>query len=245
ELDISLETLFSEKEKKISNDFFAYEDFKKNLFVNEAFLVKNNENRIFFKYDVNEITEIVPEKIIPLFIYCKGDTSLLKKDRKRIAIIGTRNPSKKTIEITRKLTQKFVNEDFIIVSGLAEGTDTIAHETALINNGKTIAILPTNFNNIYPKSNKKLSDKILESGLLLTAIGPKENTYKSSFLERNQYVANVSDVVLVTETNLKSGTMNTIRNASEAEKKILFVDQNNESINKKIIEFGGEMLSDY
>lgn len=243
DLEINLEDLFSEKEKKISNDFIAYEDFKKNLFSNESFLVKNSKNKIFFKYDKNEITEIVPEKIMPLFIYCKGDTSLLTKDKKRMAIIGTRHPSKKTIEITQKLTQKFVEAGFVIVSGLAEGTDTIAHETALKNNGKTIAILPTNFNKIYPKSNKKLSDKIVEDGLLLTAIGPKENTYKSSFLERNQYVANVSDIVLVTETNLKSGTMNTIRNASEAAKKILFVDQNDEKINNKIYKFGGEMLN--
>lgn len=79
---------------------------------------------------------------------------------------------------------------------------------------------------------------------MVTSIGPKENTYKSSFLDRNQYLANISDIVVVTETNLKSGTMNTIRNASEASKKILFVDQEDELINNKIRGFGGEMLND-
>lgn len=59
--------------------------------------MKNSKNKIFFKYDRNEITEIVPEKIMPLFIYCKGDTSLLTKDKKRMAIIGTRHPSKKQL----------------------------------------------------------------------------------------------------------------------------------------------------
>lgn len=242
ELDKDIEFLFSEKEKKLCTDYIKYNNFKNELYRQEKFLTKNEIHKIFFKYDVNEITNLLPEKILPLFIYCKGDISLLQKNRKRIAIVGTRSPSVEAIEITRKLTKKFIEKNYVIVSGLAEGTDSIAHETTLENNGKTMAILPTNFDKIYPKTNKELSKKIVEDGLLLTAIGPAENTYKSSFLERNQYVANISDIVLVTETNLKSGTMNTIRNASEAQKKILFVDQKNKEINDKIIELGGEMI---
>ncbi len=79
---------------------------------------------------------------------------------------------------------------------------------------------------------------------MLTSIGPNENTYKSSFLDRNKYIANISDIVVVTETNLKSGTMNTIRSASIAGKKILFVNQGDNLINNKIYEFGGEMIDD-
>ncbi|MEB9405650.1 DNA-processing protein DprA [Bacillus cereus] len=236
--------LFTEKEKKISESLTLYEKFKRDLFENEDFLKKNDKNKIFFKYDDNEITKILPPKIMPLFMYSKGDISLLSENRKRVAIIGTRQPSKKTAKITEQLTKKFIKDDYIIVSGLAEGVDTISHETAVKNHGNTIAILPTNFNKIYPKKNKELAKKILEDGLLLTSIGPKENTYKSSFLERNQYIANLSDIIIVTETNLKSGTMNTIRNASEAKKNILFVDQEDEKINNKIYKYGGEMINE-
>lgn len=241
--DAELEGKFTDKERKLAESFDEYRRFKINLFKNEEMLEKNSKNKIYFKYDINEVTELIPEKIMPLFMYSKGDISLLEGNKKRVAIVGTRQPSKKAIAITEKLTKKFVEDNYVIVSGLAEGIDTISHETAIINKGKTIAILPTNFKKIYPKKNQELANKILNDGLLLTSIGPKENTYKSSFLERNQYVANISDIVVVTETNLKSGTMNTIRNASEANKKILFVDQENEIVNNKIFKFGGEMLN--
>lgn len=238
-----LERKFTDKDIKLTTNYSQYITFKSNLFKEEDFL-KDNISKIYFKYDENELTRLIPERILPLFMYSKGDKSLLDLNKKRVAIVGTRHPSPKAIASTKKLTQKFVEDNYVIVSGLAEGIDTISHETALICKGKTIAVLPTNFKKIYPKENQDLAKKILEEGLLLTSIGPKENTYKSSFLDRNQYVANISDIVVVTETNLKSGTMNTIRNASEANKRILFVDQGNDLINNKIYEFGGEMLND-
>ena len=238
-----LEGKFTNKERKLAGNFNEYKNFKIDLFKNEDLLKKNDKNKIYFKYDDNELTKLIPEIIMPLFLYSKGDFTLLGDNIKRVAIVGTRHPSNKAVTITEKITKKFVEDNYVIVSGLAEGIDTISHKTAIINKGKTIAVLPTNFKKIYPNKNKELADIILDEGLLLTSIGPKENTYKSSFLERNQYVANISDIVVVTETNLKSGTMNTIRNASEARKKILFVDQEDELINNKIYEFGGEMLN--
>lgn len=239
----NLESKFTDKDKKLAEDYYKYREFKSDLFKEDDFL-RDSISKIYFKYDVNEITELMPEKIMPLFMYSKGDISLLAVNQKRVAIVGTRHPSEKAIAITKKLTRKFVEDNYIIVSGLAEGIDTVSHETAIVHKGKTIAVLPTNFKKIYPKENQKLAKTILHEGLLLTSIGPKENTYKSSFLNRNKYIANISDIVVVTETNLKSGTMNTIRNASEASKKILFVDQEDELINNKIYEFGGEMLND-
>lgn len=238
-----LEKKFTDKDIKMTAHYTQYKTFKSNLFKEDDFL-KDSISKIYFKYDVNEVTELIPERILPLFMYSKGDKSLLDVNRERVAIIGTRHPSPKAIASTKRLTQKFVEENYVIVSGLAEGIDTISHETALICEGKTIAVLPTNFKKIYPKENQDLAKTILKVGLLLTSIGPKENTYKSSFLDRNQYVANISDIIVVTETNLKSGTMNTIRNASEANKKILFVDQEDDLINSKIYKFGGEMLND-
>ncbi|MDA2780968.1 DNA-processing protein DprA [Bacillus cereus group sp. Bc002] len=242
-ISAELESRFTDKDRKLAEDYYKYRKFKRDLFQEDDFL-RDSISKIYFKYDVNEMTELMPKKIMPLFMYSKGDISLLEANKKRVAIVGTRHPSEKAIAITKKLTRKFVEDNYVIVSGLAEGIDTISHETAIVYKGKTIAVLPTNFKKIYPKENQELAKAILDEGLLLTSIGPKENTYKSSFLNRNQYIANISDLVVVTETNLRSGTMNTIRNASEASKKILFVDQEDELINNKIYEFGGEMLND-
>ncbi|MBF4502251.1 DNA-processing protein DprA [Savagea sp. SN6] len=235
---------FTSKERRLAGKLSDYKKFKADLFKNEELLEKNSQNKLYFKYDVNELTKLLPDKVMPLFMYSKGDCSLLNDNKKRVAIVGTRHPSNKAVAITEKIAKEFVEDNYIIVSGLAEGIDTISHETAILNKGKTIAILPTNFKKIYPKHNKELAKIISDEGLLLTSIGPNENTYKSSFLDRNQYVANISDLVIVIETNLKSGTMNTIRNASEAGKKILFVDQKDDIINNKIYEFGGEMIDD-
>lgn len=238
-----LERRFTDKDIKLTENLAKYKTFKSNLFKEDDFL-RDSISKIYFKYDLNEVTKLIPERILPLFLYSKGDKSLLDVSKKRVAIIGTRHPTPKAIASTKKLTREFIEDNYVIVSGLAEGIDTISHETALIYNGKTIAVLPTNFKKIYPKENQDLAKTILKEGLLLTSIGPKENTYKSSFLNRNQYVANISDLVVVTETNLKSGTMNTIRNASEANKRILFVDQEDDLINNKIYEYGGEMLNE-
>ncbi|MFJ7920006.1 DNA-processing protein DprA [Lysinibacillus fusiformis] len=242
-ISAELESKFTDKDRKLAEDYNKYRNFKSKLFKEEDFL-RDSKSKMYFKYDVNEMTSLLPEKVMPLFMYSKGDISLLAVNKKRVAIVGTRRPSPKAIAITKKITRKFVEDNYVVVSGLAEGIDTISHETAILHKGKTIAVLPTNFKKIYPKENQELAKEILDKGLLLTSIGPKENTYKSSFLDRNKYVANISDIIVVIETNLKSGTMNTIRNASEANKKILFIDQEDELINNKIYEFGGVLLND-
>src|SRR5690625_2022735 len=189
-----------------------FNKFVKELLKEDDFVKNKTNHKIFFKYDTSELTKILPEDIMPMFMYAKGDISLLNKNKKRIAIIETRKPTKRSIEITKKLSITFIDQDYIIVSGLADGIDTISHEVALNNNGKTIAVLPTNFKKIYPVKNKELAQEISKEGLLLTSIGPKENTYKSTFLERNKYVANISDIILFIETNIKICTMNIIKN---------------------------------
>lgn len=238
----NLKELFTEKDLNLSTKYNEYNNFKKNLYFKDDFFKNKKQNKIYFKYDENAITSLIPSNIMPLFLYAKGDISLLSKKHKRVAIIGTREPTENSINITEKVTRKFIDDEYIIVSGLANGIDSISHRTTINHQGKTIAVLPTNFHNIYPKNNKRLFLDILEKGLALTSIGPNENTYKSSFLDRNKYIANICDIIVVIETNLKSGTMNTIKNASQANKKILFIDQKDATINNKLYGFGGEML---
>lgn len=234
---------FTEKDKELSKKQRKYKEFKMDFYNKETFLKKDEKNKIFFKYDINKISELIPNNKLPLFMYSIGNENLLDKSSKRVAIIGTRKPTESAINITKKITEKYIVEGYIIVSGLAEGIDTVSHETAILNLGETIAVLPTNFKSIYPKSNKELATKILNKGLLLTSIGPRENTYKSSFLDRNGYVANISDVIIVVETNLKSGTMNTIRKASEAKKKIFYIEQDDIQVNNQLKEYGGIPLN--
>lgn len=235
-------SFFSERDLELSKNYYHFKNFKKSLYIKNEFLRDKKNSKIYFKYDINEVTQLLPSDIMPLFMYSIGNRTLLSVGEKRVAIIGTRNPTAYSIKLAEIITKNFITDDFVIVSGLAEGIDSIAHETALNQNAKTIAILPTNFKNIYPKQNEKLARRIQNEGLLLTAIGPSETTYKSNFLDRNKYLANIVDSVVVVETSLQSGTMNTIRNASYAKKKIFFIDQNDSAINNKIYSYGGEII---
>lgn len=233
---------FSKKDRKLSGYIEEYYKFKPKFFKEEEFLKKNSTNKIYFKYDKTLLNDLIPPKKMPLFMYSKGSINLLEKGVKRVAIVGTRKPTEKSVYVTKKIVEKYIKDNYVIVSGLAEGIDTISHEAAVSQLGKTIAVLPTNFKKIYPKENKKLAEDILKKGLLLTAIGPNEHTFKSNFLDRNQYVANICDFIIVIETSLKSGTMNTIRNASEAGKKIFYVEQEEFAVNEKIKGYGGVMI---
>ena len=232
---------FTKKEKKLSKDSSLYFKMIEDMMRTEEFLEKNSNNKIYFKYEENSVSKLFKKEVMSLFIYGKGNQNLLEKT-KYVSVIGTRKPSKEYIELGKKVIMWYIIRDYVVVSGLAEGIDTLAHELTIKNHGSTIAILPTNFTNIYPKKNLKLSKKIEQYGLLISEVGPREKTYKSSFLDRNRYVANICDVLLVIQTDLKSGTMNTIRQASEMNKNIIFIEQNCEEVNQKILEYGGKMI---
>lgn len=96
----------------------------------------------------------------PFLFLCKGDTDLLEMIGNNVAVIGVLNPTKDIEKREQKIVEKLVAGKQNIVSGLALGCDTIAHKTCLEKDGKTIAILPTTFDSIYPKENAKLIDEI-------------------------------------------------------------------------------------
>ncbi|KKI59674.1 Rossmann fold nucleotide-binding protein Smf [Staphylococcus warneri] len=236
--------IYTEKDYNLSKNIDGLIEFNKRF--KKSYLFHNDNIKVFFKYQKKELQNLIPDSIFPLFMYSNGDINLLNSDKARVSIIGTRKPSSESVKLCEHYTQKYTNKGYVIVSGLAKGIDTIAHQTALKNKGHTISVIPTEFNNIYPKENYKLAKEIAAKGLLLSSKGPFSNTYKSDFLDRNKYVANISDEILVIETNLKSGTMNTIRNASIAKKRIYYFDNLDIETQKVIEEYGGiKLKGDY
>lgn len=137
----------------------------------------------------------------PFAIFYKGDISLLSKDNLNVAVIGVLNPDDK-IELTEKMvTTEILKHNATIVSGLALGCDTIAHKTALVNGGKTIAILPSTLDNIQPKENTELAERIVDNGGLIISEyyeAPKSrNDMISRFVVRDRLQAMFSDAVLL------------------------------------------------
>ncbi len=155
-----------------------------------------------------EKLRIIPDS--PLVIYTKGNNELLSNN-KAVAVIGTRLPSQYGEKLGTRITEIFVENNFVIVSGLALGCDSIAHKTCVDKKGKTIAVLPSGLDEIYPKENIALSNSILENGGLLFSeykIGQKARP--NHFIARDRLQSGLSDGVCVIETDIKGGTMHTV-----------------------------------
>lgn len=110
---------------------------------------------------------IVKDSEKPIFIFYRGDLSLLKIESKNVAVIGLLNPDQETETIQRELVASMVENNAVIVSGLALGCDTIAHRQTLDSKGRTVAILPGPLNDVLPAKNRGLADEIVKKGGLL------------------------------------------------------------------------------
>ncbi|MEX2706782.1 MAG: HAD-IA family hydrolase [Candidatus Freyrarchaeum guaymaensis] len=155
---------------------------------------------------------------IPI-IYALGNLGILKEENVS-AVVGTRNPSEWTITQTRKLVKELVDESRIIVSGLAKGVDAIAHETALKNKGKTIAVMGCGPDVYYPPENRGLQNKIKHYGLIISEYPFGTRVTALSLKKRNKIIVGLSKDVYITETSVHGGTMNSYLAAIEQKKPI-------------------------
>lgn len=137
----------------------------------------------------------------PFLFLCKGDVCLLEMIENNVAVIGILNPTKDIEKRERKIAEKLGANKLNIVSGLALGCDSIAHKTCIQNGGKTIAILPTTLDNVYPKENTKLVDEIIKNGGLVISeyVNEPQNKFEriKRFVERDRLQAMLSKVVVL------------------------------------------------
>lgn len=160
----------------------------------------------------------------PKVLYLKGNIELLKDSEKNISIVGSRKVSKKGIQITKEFTKYFVENGYVIVSGLALGIDSLCHEVALENKGKVIAVLPSPIENIYPKSSIPLSEKILNSsGLLISEYEEGSPLTKQNFYFRNRIITGLSTKLFIPECEIDSGSMISAKLAFEQDREIYTV----------------------
>jgi DNA processing protein len=132
-----------------------------------------------------------------------------------IAIVGTRDPSDYGRRWTRKISAALAREGFTVVSGLATGVDTEAHLTCLRTGGRTIAVLGTGVDLVYPWANRGLAKDIAEHGLMLSEYPAGTQPDRVHFPRRNRIIAGLSRAVLVLEAPHKSGALITARLAND------------------------------
>lgn len=149
----------------------------------------------------------------PFLLYMKGNLTVA--DDAAIGVVGSRRTTHYGRDQAKKLSFQLAKAGFCIVSGLARGIDTAAHEAALAARGRTIAVLGSGIGNIYPPENQALADRIAESGAVLSEFPVLYVPDKQSFPLRNRIVAGISRGLLVVEAPVRSGSLITANQALE------------------------------
>ena len=158
---------------------------------------------------------------VPVLVHCLGNLDILEKSS--LAIIGTRNPNEAGVRAAEFFYSEFASYGVNIISGLAVGCDSIAHEAALSVNGTTTAVLAGGLDNIYPKENRGLADRIINNGGMLISENPVfTQTNKYNLVSRDRIQAALGNATLVIQTSINGGTMHAA-NATLAAGKPLFV----------------------
>lgn len=157
----------------------------------------------------------------PILLGYKGNKGLLNDPQ--IAVVGSRHASKAGREIAQDFAGFLSENGLSITSGLALGIDTAAHKGGLQGVGKTVAVVATGLDRIYPASNKALGQQIVEEGVMLSefALGTKPLSYH--FPKRNRIISGLSYGTLVVEAALKSGSLITARTAMEQGREVFAV----------------------
>lgn len=142
----------------------------------------------------------------PTLIFVKG--KLAEEHMKSVAVIGTREPTKHGKIICERITKWLVEHNTSIVSGLALGCDTIAHQTTVLSKGHTIAVLASGLDKIYPKENEQLAESILENnGAILSTYPIGTDIQKYEFVNRDKIQAALSEGVVMIQSNQKGGSL--------------------------------------
>jgi DNA processing protein len=154
---------------------------------------------------------------LPAVLYYQGKVELLENQGlvSAIAIVGTRSPSDYGRRWTRKLSAALADAGFLVVSGLASGIDTEAHESCLEAGGRTVAVMGTGIDIIYPTANRSLARRIANQGLLLSEYPAKTQPDRANFPRRNRIIAGLCRATLVLEAPQKSGALITARLAND------------------------------
>ena len=142
----------------------------------------------------------------PLKLYYKGNLDLLK-DERLIAVVGTRNPSSYGKLCCEYMVKKMTSANITIVSGFAKGIDSIAHKTSLLAGGKTIAVIASGLDIVYPASNLSLYREIEEKGLIWSEYEAGVKPFKFNFPQRNRIIAGLSKGTIVVESKDRGGSL--------------------------------------
>ncbi len=209
------ETQMSDRQKKILTEtlsHFSAETIREKLEKRGLSVITWDSD------DYPELLREIPDP--PPVLYLQGRKSLLS--RECFAVVGSRDITAYGQEVTNRLVQD-ISPYFVVVSGLAAGVDTIAHDTAVRLGYPTIAVVATGLDRVYPTENKALAEKIISNGLIISEypLGTPAIGYR--FPQRNRIISGLSRGMLICEAKQQSGAMITARHAMEQNRDVFAV----------------------
>ena len=189
----------------------------------------------------------VETKHAPKRLFVSGDVGVLSKGA-RVAIVGSRKASDAGLRRAKKLAELLAGRGDVVVSGLASGIDTVAHKAAMAAGGKTIAVLGTPLDKVYPRENAELQRTILREHLAISEFPVGYKTNRGSFPMRNRTMALLSDVTVILEAGDSSGSLSQGWEALRLGRGLFIAKSTTEnkalSWPKEMLHYGAEILSD-
>lgn len=204
----------------------------------------------YIEVEINN--KIYPDKLRkiknpPQKLYMRGNYDLLNSNS--IAVVGSRECTSYGFREAYEYSKELSKQGICIVSGLAEGIDTASHLGGMHQIGKTISVLGTGLNRVFPEENEILAESIIKNdGLIISEYEPTQGYVSANFPKRNRIMTGISKGVLIIEAKNKSGTLITARLAKEQNKKIFClpgnIDNKNSSGTNKLIKNGAKFVID-
>ncbi|WP_416900732.1 DNA-processing protein DprA [Micromonospora echinospora] len=153
-------------------------------------------------YDDDYPAQLRDIREMPPLLFTRGD---LRPEPRAIAVVGSREASHRGVEIARSVATSLANQGVTVVSGLARGIDTAAHQAALDVGGRTVAVIGTGIRRCYPADNQQLQESIAEHGLVVSQFWPDATPTKQSFPMRNAVMSGYAAATVVVEAGDRSG----------------------------------------
>lgn len=224
----SEKNIYDNFESIINEDYKLFNKFNKcknyNL-TNQISLLTEKLKKNNIKFIVTTDEEYPPSLLCyedrPYVLFYKGNIALLKSTM--VSFVGARKCTNYGIEVAKILTNELVSNNITIISGGAKGIDSVAHKTAILGNGNTIAVLGCGIDICYPKENVSLFKEIEKKGLIISEFLPGTPPFAYNFPRRNRIISGLSKLTIVIEASKKSGSLITARLAAEQGKDVMVV----------------------
>ncbi|WP_125153746.1 DNA-processing protein DprA [Clostridium rectalis] len=209
-----------EDEKPLKDTLIKYWNEEKIKYYER--IIKINSIKIVNYFDVLYPSRLKVYEDSPCILFYRGNIEKLNST-KTVSIVGSRNSSFYGENVTNILGKELSERGISIISGMAKGIDSIAHNSCINNSGFTCAVLGCGVDVIYPKANKNLYNRICNSGCVLSEFIPTTKPYAYNFPLRNRIISALGDLVIIVEANKKSGSLITASYALQQGKEVMAV----------------------